>query len=252
MLRPIRPFKPALLRNPYGWSVLLFTVVLIASWSFVAAFSDYGENEERQALLAMTSAAAASFDAANVSNLKGSADDLNTPEYAQVRASLKRIHAAVENARFAYLMALRNDNVVFLADAEEPNSPDYSPPGQVYTEATPLLRGIFVNRTAATEGPMTDRWGRWVSGLTPLLILAPEMWLPSWASMSAPTIGRPELPAFIGSASLSAGPWRRSSRCSPSLHFASVVSARNWPSPVALSRTARQSSTASPANLRCR
>ena len=61
MLRPIRPSKLALLRNPYGWSVLLFTVVLVASWSFVAAFTDYGENEERQALLAMTSAAAASF-----------------------------------------------------------------------------------------------------------------------------------------------------------------------------------------------
>ena len=32
-----------------------------------------------------------------------------------------------------------------------------------------MLRGIFVDRTEATEGPMTDRWGRWVSGLTPLL-----------------------------------------------------------------------------------
>jgi diguanylate cyclase (GGDEF)-like protein/PAS domain S-box-containing protein len=161
--------KPSLLRNMYCWSGLLAAVILVAGWYFVVAFTNYGENVERRALLATTSAAAAAFDIAEVAGLKGNADDLTTRQFAQVRVSLKRIRASVEDSRFAYLMALRNDEVVFLADAEEPASPDYSPPGQIYTEATPLLRGIFVNGKAATEGPMSDRWGRWVSGLTPLL-----------------------------------------------------------------------------------
>jgi diguanylate cyclase (GGDEF)-like protein/PAS domain S-box-containing protein len=148
---------------------LLASVILFGGWYFVVAFSDYGEGIERRALLATMDAAVASLDVTEVAGLRGSAYDLSTPQFAHVRASLKRIHASVDNSRFAYLMALRNDDVVFLADAEEPDSPDYSPLGQVYTEATPLLRGIFVDGKPETEGPVSDRWGRWVSGLTPLL-----------------------------------------------------------------------------------
>ncbi len=166
---PAISFRRILPRNRYFQLGLLAGVIFSVSWYFVVAFSDYGESIERRALLATMEAAEASLDVSEVASLKGSADDLSTPQFAHARASLKRIHAAVDKSRFAYLMALRNDDVVFLADAEEPNSPDYSPPGQIYTEATPLLRGIFVDGKPATEGPVADRWGRWVSGLNPLI-----------------------------------------------------------------------------------
>ena len=161
--------RRTLLQNWYWQLGLLISVILFGSWYFVVAFSDYGESIERRALLATMDAAVASVDVAEVASLRGGADDVSTPQFAHVRASLKRIHDSVDNSRFAYLMALRNDDVVFLADAEAPDSPDYSPPGQIYTEATPLLRGVFVDGKPATEGPVPDRWGRWVSGLTPLV-----------------------------------------------------------------------------------
>ena len=158
-----------MLWNRYSLFALLTIAILVVGSYFVVAFSDYGESIERRALLATTAAAVASFDVAEVSGLGGDADDLETPQFAHVRASLKRIRASVEDARFAYLMILRNNDVVFLADLEEPDLSDYSPPGQIYSEATPLLRGLFISGKAATEGPVSDRWGRWVSGLTPLL-----------------------------------------------------------------------------------
>ncbi|MBM3163010.1 MAG: response regulator [Chlorobi bacterium] len=56
----------------------------------------------------------------------------------------------------------------FYADSEPPGSPDISPPGQVYTEASASLRNVFTSGKASVEGPLPDRWGVWVSGFLPL------------------------------------------------------------------------------------
>jgi diguanylate cyclase (GGDEF)-like protein len=66
-------------------------------------------------------------------------------------------------------MTRKNGEIIFLADAEPVSSPNYSPPGQVYYEATDLLRGVFVTKQPAVEGPVEDRWGDWVSGLAPIV-----------------------------------------------------------------------------------
>ncbi len=55
-------------------------------------------------------------------------------------------------------------SVFFLVDSEPPESEDYSPPGQTYPEASAILLNTFVSGKETTEGPLTDRWGTWVSG----------------------------------------------------------------------------------------
>ncbi len=152
----------------YVLSVIVVAVILFCGLYFVVGLTDYGENVERRALLATTSAAAASFDSRAVATLEGSARDLTSSTFTDIREDLKRIHAAVDNSRFVYLMGVKDDKVIFLADAEDMDSPDYSPPGEVYDETTPLLRRVFAEDIAATEGPVTDHYGTWVSGLTPL------------------------------------------------------------------------------------
>jgi PAS domain S-box-containing protein len=70
--------------------------------------------------------------------------------------------------RFIYLMREVQGKVIFLADSEPPGSPDESPPGQVYEEASSGIRDAFANGKSIVEGPDTDRWGTWVSGYAPL------------------------------------------------------------------------------------
>lgn len=65
-------------------------------------------------------------------------------------------------------MGLKDDEVVFLLDSADPSSFDYSPPGEVYPEATPELVRSFTTGEPFVEGPVTDRWGTWVSGLAPI------------------------------------------------------------------------------------
>ena len=156
-------------RNVLIWFVLIAVGNLICGWWFVVSFTNYGENIERRALLATAAAGAAAFDGGKIAILKGGNEDRGTREFQQARESLQLLRSAIPLSRFAYLMAVRDDKVIFLADAEAEDSPDYSPPGTIYPEATPALRQIFETKTAITEGPLSDSWGVWVSGLVPVL-----------------------------------------------------------------------------------
>ena len=42
------------------------------------------------------------------------------------------------------------------ADSEAVDSPDYSPPGQVYTKVSDKVRHVFDTRVAVVEGPVTS------------------------------------------------------------------------------------------------
>jgi len=53
-------------------------------------------------------------------------------------------------------------------DSEPADSKDYSPPGQIYTEAPDGFHNVFARHTASVVGPATDRWGTWVTGLVPI------------------------------------------------------------------------------------
>jgi hypothetical protein len=112
--------------------------------------------------------AASSLDRNAVGQLTGRPSDSRSSAFATVRAELKEIQQAVPNARFTYLMGQRDGMVIFLADAEDESSPDYSPPGQAYPEASPGLLGVFSGGKPFVEEPYRDRWGEWTSGLAPV------------------------------------------------------------------------------------
>ena len=104
-----------------------------------------------------------------VGRLTATPDDVRGPAFALVREPMARIRAANADARFVYLVALRGDHVVFLADAEAPDSPDYSAPGDEYTEATSALHRACRDGRPFVQGPYVDRWGTWVTGFAPVI-----------------------------------------------------------------------------------
>lgn len=151
-----------------GWSILVLLLCAGLSWYVTHTLISYGESIERRAITSTAAAAAASFNQSAVETLRGTSNDQTSAAFFDVRNQLQRIRAAIPDSRFAYLMMRRDGEIVFLADAEPPSSQNYSPPGQVYYEATDLLRGVFVTKQPAVEGPVIDRWGDWVSGFAPI------------------------------------------------------------------------------------
>ena len=89
----------------------------------------------------------------DVAQLSGSADDLAKSEYSMIKRSLTRLAAVKNPINFAYLLGERNGEIVILLDSESPESPDYSPPGQVYPEADAAIWGTFASGKVVLTDP---------------------------------------------------------------------------------------------------
>lgn len=96
--------------------------------------------------------------------------DLDKGTYQKIKEILVKAREVNNDVRFVYILGKSaNSEIFFFVDSENPDSPDYSPPGQVYDEASDLLRSIFDNGLPATEGPVRDRWGNWISAMAPMI-----------------------------------------------------------------------------------
>jgi len=90
--------------------------------------------------------------------------------YQRLKEKLKRLRASNADCRFTYVCSLRGEDVIFVADSEPTNSPDYSPPGQIYTEVTANLKRALSDHIEVIEGPYRDRWGNWISCFVPMRV----------------------------------------------------------------------------------
>jgi diguanylate cyclase (GGDEF)-like protein/PAS domain S-box-containing protein len=157
-------------RLPIFWgSFVLFLLVIVGGLVLTDFVSRFGEEMEREELKLLAATAVASFDTDTIRKLRGNPSDIGTEAFDHVRKQLQKIRGANPNSRFVYLMGWQKDRIVFLADAEPPESKDYSAPGEVYKEASPALYRIFSQGKPFTEGPYQDHWGVWVTGHAPLI-----------------------------------------------------------------------------------
>lgn len=126
-------------------------------------------DRERVSLAQRAATISAGIEAYDISALSATPDDIGTAGYERLKDVMRRIRWANDDVRFVYVFVKRGDEIIFLVDSEEPESDDYSAPGDVYYEATPALKSVFTENHTIVEGPETDRWGTWVSGLAPIL-----------------------------------------------------------------------------------
>lgn len=102
--------------------------------------------------------------------LTGRQTDLDDPDIQELKEQLAAIRSANPRCRFSYLLDVKEDGTVhFLLDSDPPDSPDYAAPGLLYEEAPKLVRASFQEAAEKIEGPYTDRWGSWVTALTPVV-----------------------------------------------------------------------------------
>lgn len=113
---------------------------------------------------------AQAVDFESVMALSGTQADLASPGYWRLKEQLSLIRGANPKCRFIYLMGKNADgDLFFYVDSEDPDSPDYSPPGEIFDEATSDDHAVFTTATGnANGGPYKDRWGIWISAMTPV------------------------------------------------------------------------------------
>ncbi len=152
---------------------VLLLLLAAASLALVAGASAFAvrraDRQLRAEWLQQARMVVGAINPARVAALTGTTADLASPDYQRIKTQLAAIRSANPKCRFLYFMARKSDGTVFfLVDSEPASSPDVSPPGQLYEEASAALLSAFNTGQASTEGPVTDRWGSWVSALVPL------------------------------------------------------------------------------------
>lgn len=147
--------------------ILLFTILSLG-WLTTEYAGKVGLAGVDSDILDSARIAATALDLTSVSQLYGTPEDLDRAEYARIKDQLHQIDQATADFRYAYLLALRGGSIIFLADSEPADSPDYSPPGSIYSEAPPEAYQAFANGRDVVTKPYQDRRGDWVSGLVVL------------------------------------------------------------------------------------
>jgi diguanylate cyclase (GGDEF)-like protein/PAS domain S-box-containing protein len=149
----------------------IFLAALAASWYFVDFVARTGDRLEHERVVSLARTAAATLESDHIAHLQGSAADVGTPGFDAIRDELRRVRDVNSDFRFVYLMrplAPGSRQLIFLADAESPESPDYSAPGDVYDGPSETLWKAFHEGTPQVEPPNRDRWGYWVTSMAPV------------------------------------------------------------------------------------
>jgi|GEM_PF-449543 len=111
---------------------------------------------------------AAALGPTEVTKLKGAASDANTDAYKNLKKQLASVKRANPDARSIYLIGKHGDRLFFYVDSEQPSSNQYSPAGEWYDDGTQADSDMFTTGRPVVEGPVSDSYGTFISGLAPI------------------------------------------------------------------------------------
>ncbi|HEY9054570.1 MAG TPA: HD domain-containing phosphohydrolase [Rectinemataceae bacterium] len=151
-----------------SFHLIMVILALVSGASLIAGVISGASRAESAHILASAGSAAVMIPPEWVLALAGDESDISLPEYQNLKARLAALRASDPLMRFAYLLGTKNGEIFFYADSEAPDSPDYSPPGEVYGEAGKKEFEFFKTSIPVITGPARDHWGTWISATVPI------------------------------------------------------------------------------------
>ncbi|MEA4883791.1 MAG: EAL domain-containing protein [Clostridia bacterium] len=162
--------------GPYGIDTrgILFHSIAVAmllsavGW-FAAVVTMHRMDQQVKRSLAIRAAGAASLlDSKRAADLL----DPSSPEYgsslALIGARLRALRNASPDAHLIYIARVEQGRMYMLVDSEPEASSSHSPPGQALSVLSPDAMALISGGRCAVLGPIHDRWGVWVTGLSPI------------------------------------------------------------------------------------
>lgn len=148
-----------------GITSIIINIILSFFYLFYS-WNKYERNATNDAIT-LTKSLATLLQSENIAQISGELIDLEKSNYILIKRNLTQLVQTTLDIRFAYLMGIRDEKLVFLIDSELPDSSNYSYPGQTYTDSDDVVK-TFSTKESTTTGPTTDRWGTWYSALIPI------------------------------------------------------------------------------------
>lgn len=159
-----------IIKTRFSWYFPLFLIIICSIGAVSSIYVYRSVNESLiKSLIYRAETISLALNSEEIAALKGDVSDTELKEYKELKDKLILIKAANKDSRFVYIMGMRNGELYFVADSENPESEDYSPPGQIYYEESPAFNNSFNSKSSGSEGPTSDRWGTWITGVAPIL-----------------------------------------------------------------------------------
>jgi signal transduction histidine kinase/CheY-like chemotaxis protein/PAS domain-containing protein len=153
----------------FGWEILLFIFLATSGIIFVRYYYLQLRKTETEQILNISKSVEILIPVSKINALEASPDDTIKPEYHEIKNILQEIIEVNHKARYAFLYLMRDNNIYIIVDSEPENSRDSSPPGQEYIEATQVMKLPFIDKQEVVTKAVTDRWGKCVSTLIPVI-----------------------------------------------------------------------------------
>jgi PAS domain S-box-containing protein len=148
--------------------ITIYLFVILLGISYILFVWKTVEQQESHKVLQVAQSIEASLPKEELRELNAHPEELAKNKYLRLKNKLQNVIQVNKNARFAYLYLEHNGKLYFIVDSEPESSPDYSPPGQEFTEADQIDKKPFLDGQAQITQPVTDRWGTWVSAEVPV------------------------------------------------------------------------------------
>jgi len=156
-------------KSRYQWYFPVFIGLILVVGVVASVYVYMKVNESgRASLLYRAETIARSIDPEEITVLQGGPSDVYLSEYLKLKKKLQAMRVANPDSRFVYIMGKKSAGLFFYADSENPDSEDYSAPGDIYQDESPAFETALTEGEAGTEGPIKDSFGNWVTGVAPI------------------------------------------------------------------------------------
>jgi len=148
--------------------VVMFAYLVACFFILNAIYANFYDTEKNN-IIEYAESTKLFIDVKDINALDVEPSDIEKESYQFLKTNLVDLKQSRKNIEFAYLMKKVNDRIYFLVDSEDPESEDYSFPGQLYFEATPKDFEPFLTKQTTVTDEVEDRWGVWISVLVPII-----------------------------------------------------------------------------------
>ena len=153
--------------NYFYW--LLFTFGLVAIVIFTYIEAKFQDAELRSNLVTYVNTIEKSIDwQPYLATLNANPSQIKESDLALLNSQLNKACKVNKACHFIYLLYVDKQQVKFLLDASPQPPSEISHLGDVFEEASDALKFSFVTKKSLIEGPVTDKWGTWISARVPI------------------------------------------------------------------------------------
>jgi signal transduction histidine kinase len=155
--------------DKYRWIASSLIVLVVLASAFGSYIAGKGtSNHIREQLAERSQTIAAALGPNEIVKLAGKPSDANTTTYKDLKTLLAGVKRANPDARSIYIMGQHDGRLFFYVDSEQPDSRDYSSAAEWYDDGTEADKAAFTDARPFVEGPVTDSYGTFISGLAPI------------------------------------------------------------------------------------